>query len=505
MRAANFEYWLEALFRRRVIVCKVAAVVLATVAAITLLTPPLYESTAKVLIQDNRAQLLVSPGLQNNSQSQPSAVSNPVTEQDLNSERDLLVSAYLVAQALAGLKLARAESTPERAAGSVLRALVNWPALGYRALHNAPEQSAREQWVSEVSQRLSSWVIRRSNLIEIEFVSRDPRWASEFLSRLLNCYLDFRAGLTNDPQAARFFQAQAQMLQERLRRSEEALRALELRTGIADLNNQRQKLTLQLGGLEDDYNKTQAELAATITELQSLTRQGRATPTQVRKETQEEQNLALQQLKPEVMRLEAERAELLSRYQPDSARIKEIEAKLDAAKAILAREDRLEVQESSTMLNPVWVSVETNLRASEAKVAALRARRAELAEQIQAMRHRLDGFINDSVEIERAQRRLQADREVYLAYLRKGEEARASHALNQSKILNVSVAQPPTTPLKPIPPKIELNLLTGVLLAMILAFAAACWEEWRDPKVYSLVTIARVAGLNTIAVVNEQE
>jgi uncharacterized protein involved in exopolysaccharide biosynthesis len=69
MRAANFEYWLEALFRRRVIVCKVAAVVLATVAAITLLTPPLYESTAKVLIQDNRAQLLVSPGLQNNSQS----------------------------------------------------------------------------------------------------------------------------------------------------------------------------------------------------------------------------------------------------------------------------------------------------------------------------------------------------------------------------------------------------------------------------------------------------
>jgi uncharacterized protein involved in exopolysaccharide biosynthesis len=135
----------------------------------------------------------------------------------------------------------------------------------------------------------------------------------------------------------------------------------------------------------------------------------------------------------------------------------------------------------------------------------LQARKTVLAEQVQTMCRGLEGFINDGVEIERTQRHVQAGREVYLSCLRKGEEARASHALNQSKILNVSVAQPPNTPLKPISPKIPVNLLTGTLLAAILAFAAACWEERRDPKAYSPVAITRATGLRTIAVIYEQE
>jgi uncharacterized protein involved in exopolysaccharide biosynthesis len=505
MDLATLEYWLEVLFRRREIDLKVAAVVMTVVVVTTLLTPPLYESTAKVLIQDNLAQLLVSPGLQGNSPARPSAVNNPVTEQDLNSERDLVVSSYPVAQALAKLEPPQADSMVGGFAKDTLRFVLNLPATSYQALHRAPKQSARERWVSEVWQRLSSWVIRRSNLVAVEFVSRDPNWAQDFLTRLLDQYLDLHGGLTNDPRAMRFFEAQAQMLQERLRRSEERLRALQLQTGITDIADQRRKLTTQLTSVEDDYNRTQAELAATMTEVRSLTQQDRATPRQVAKEIREEQNLALQQLKPEVMRLESERAELLSRYQPDSARIKEIEAKLDAARAILAREDRLEVQESSTTLNPVWVAIETNLRAAQAKVAAAQARENALSHEVRSLRQKLDGFINDGVEIERAQRQVQADREVYLSYLRKGEEARASHALNQSRILDVSVAQPPDFPLKPISPKISVNLMSGALLALILGAAAACWEEWRDPKAYSPIAITRATGFNTIAVIYEQQ
>jgi uncharacterized protein involved in exopolysaccharide biosynthesis len=505
MEAANFEYWLELLFRRRVIALKVAAVVMTVVVAITLLTPPLYQSTAKVLIQENRAQLLVSPGLQNNAATQPSTVSTPVTEQDLNSERDLLVSPYIIAQALAGLPLPETSSGKGGATTKAMRVLLNLPAMGYHVLHATPEQTALDQWVNEVSRRLSSWVIRRSNLIEVDFISRDPKWASEFLTRLLDRYLDLHAGLTNDPAAERFFQAQAQVLQERLHRSEERLRGLELQTGITDVIDQRQKLTTELASLQDDYNKTQAELSATMNEIDSLTRQDRATPQVVAKETREEQNQALQTLKPEVMRLEAERAELLSRYQPNSARIKEIEAKLNAAKEILQREDRLEVQESSTTLNPVWIAIETNLKAAQAKASALEARKTALTEEIRMMRGKLDSFINDGIEIERAQQQVQTDREAYLSYLRKGEEARASHLLNQSKILNVSVAQPPSRPVKPISPQIRVNLLTGLLLAVILGFAAACWEEWCDPKAYSPLAIKRATGFNTIAVVYEQE
>ena len=49
----------------------------------TLLWPPVYQSTAKIFVQNNRAQLLVSPDLQTESSQNPGIVANPVSEQDL--------------------------------------------------------------------------------------------------------------------------------------------------------------------------------------------------------------------------------------------------------------------------------------------------------------------------------------------------------------------------------------------------------------------------------------
>src|SRR5579883_2434691 len=331
------EYWIELIFRRGATVSRVAAVVMGIVVAITLVTPPVYESKAKVLIQDSRAQLLVSPGLQSNSSSQPSAVSYPVTEQDLNSERDLLVSPYLVAQALARIDWPDASGTWSGLISKTLAALVSLPMLGYQTLHRTPALTDQARRIANVSKHLSSWVIRRSNLIEVSFTAHDPKWAQTFLSRLIDQYLDYHAGLSNDPRAMRFFETQAQLLKERLQRSEETLRALELQTGITDLAE-------QLAALEDELNDTHAELAATNSEVELLKEQSRHTPQLLTKETRQEQNLALQQLKPEVLRLEAERAELLSRYQSSSARIRQIEAKLSAAKSILEHENELEIK-----------------------------------------------------------------------------------------------------------------------------------------------------------------
>ena len=81
--------------------------------------------------------------------------------------------------------------------------------------------------------------------------------------------------------------------------------------------------------------------------------------------------MALAQLKPQVMQLRAERAELLTRYQPDSERIRQIDAKLAAAQKILDTEDHLEVSEKSTDINPLWETINTNLESGQG--ASLRA------------------------------------------------------------------------------------------------------------------------------------
>ena len=108
MREVYFEQWVQFALRRRVVMIEVAVVIIAVVAAATFLWPPVYKSTAEILVQDNRAQLLVSPALENNTPNQPAVVANAVTEEDLNSELELISSDYLIQQALDGLPHAQA-------------------------------------------------------------------------------------------------------------------------------------------------------------------------------------------------------------------------------------------------------------------------------------------------------------------------------------------------------------------------------------------------------------
>jgi len=96
------------------------------------------------------------------------------------------------------------------------------------------------------------------------------------------------------------------------------------------------------------------------------------------------------------------------------------------------------------------------------------------------------------------------DKDAYLAYVRKSEEARAAQGLNLNKILNVSLAQAPTYPLSPVFPVIWLNLLAGAVLAFVTGFAAAWWEEERDPRLYSAAAVEEESGISTIAVLRNE-
>src|SRR5208283_2546576 len=224
------------------------------------------------------------------------------------------------------------------------------------------------------------------------------------------------------------------------------------------------------------------------------------TPPRLSKETRQVQNMALAQLKPQVLQLRAERAELLTRYQPESERIRQIDAKLAAAQKILDTEDHLEVSEKSTDINPIWVTINSNLSQSKAQVSALKASQASIAQQVATARQQLTEMASSIVVMDRLQREVQNAKDAYLSYTRKSEEARAAEALNRSRILNVSVAQPPVAPLRPVFPKVPLNTVAGLLLGLVLGVAAAYREEENDPKIYSSATISEISGLETVAV-----
>ncbi|HEV3113797.1 MAG TPA: hypothetical protein VGY99_25190 [Candidatus Binataceae bacterium] len=501
MHDLSIDQWVQFALRRRVIMAEVAAAILVVVVIATFVWPPSYESTAKILIQDNRAQLLVSPALESNTPNQPGVVANAVTEEDLNSERELITSDYLIQAALEGLP------NPKVGTGSKLTAVVegmiDLPNRIYGLIHGQGTETPQAQWARRIERHFSSAVIKRSNVIEISFVAHDPKWSHDFLERLIDKYQEFHSSMSHDPQAERFFQNQAEVLRQRLQAAEDQLRAYQVQTGVTNPQEQKQALIMRISGLQNAAAKNAADLAAAQRRVAVLNTELASMPKRVGKEVKVVQNMALQQLKPQVLQLESERAELLSRYQPGSEKMKEINARLDAAHRILSHESQTEVQEQSTDLNPVWLQLDTESQQTSALAASLQASDAALKDQTAKAQEQVKELLNASVDNDRLQRMVDTEKQSYESYLRRGEEARAAGALNRSKILNVSVAEPPNRPVSPSSPIVPLNLGVGLLLALGCAVGVGYLEELLDPRIYSPAGVTAVSGLKTIAQLRE--
>jgi uncharacterized protein involved in exopolysaccharide biosynthesis len=185
-------------------------------------------------------------------------------------------------------------------------------------------------------------------------------------------------------------------------------------------------------------------------------------------------------------------------------RIQEIDAKITAAQQILDRENHLEVREKSVDLNPVWVTLDTNLEQARTTEASQQAAISALAGQIQSLQGQINQMTNNAVVLGQLQRQAAAAREAYMSYVRKSEEARTAEALNINKILNVSIAEPPTIPLEPVFPSVMLNLVGGSAAAVVLGLLAAYCEECQDDRIFSPVSISEASGLSTAAVLPDE-
>jgi uncharacterized protein involved in exopolysaccharide biosynthesis len=502
MGMQTVEFWIEMLCRRWVVAVQVGLAAFGIVALGSLLLPPVYQSTAKVLVQSNRAQLLVSPGLQEDP-NQPSAVNNPVTEEDLNSETELLYSPYLVRQALTGGPRPTSDSLVTRAVG-LMQSIWSLPVAGYDALHRVASPTPLDVAAAKIEHHLAVSVIKRSNVIEIAFSSHDADWSRDFLSRLLSRYLELHARISHDPAAEKFFETQRLLLETRLHSAQEKLRSAQMQTGITEVSVQEQALITQLYAAQAEYHKTNAALDSAKQQVGSIQAQMAKTPQRVAKESRVVQNLALQQLKPQVLQMEAERAELLSRYQPTSERITEIDAKLAAARKILERENHTEVQETTTDVNPTWSALDEDLANAHNQVASLTATQATESKQMDGLNQQLKNLASDGLEIDRLQLTVDSYKQAFLAYVRKGEEARAADALNRSRILNVTVVEDPVKPVQPTSPNMPINLAVGLILGLALGVAAAHWTEMHDPRICSAAAIAELTGLPTVAIVGDR-
>ncbi|MGB7330155.1 MAG: hypothetical protein WBD25_02120, partial [Terriglobales bacterium] len=107
---------------------------------------------------------------------------------------------------------------------------------------------------------------------------------------------------------------------------------------------------------------------------------------------------------------------------------------------------------------------------------------------------------SDSVDQQDLMRTAKTEEDNYLLYQRKREEARIGDALDERRILNVAIVEPPVAPVLP-EHSVVLYFLLAFVLAMVFSVGIAFTAEYFDSTIrtpdeaYSLLEVPVLAWL----------
>src|SRR6185503_4169062 len=206
--------------RKGLVIFIFAAVVIGT-AIVTFLLPNKYDSRMKILVKNQRVDVAITPE-QTGGASAPT-VENEVSENQINSEIELLTSKDLLTQVVNECGLAKVE-----------KAWLSRP---------APEAVMVEVAVNRLAKDLVITPVRKANVITISYSSNSPQLSAAVLNKLGALYLEKHLKL-NHTGASDFFTQRADEYEAQLKQAEQQMTNFQQSNNLVVLSQQKD-LTLQ--------------------------------------------------------------------------------------------------------------------------------------------------------------------------------------------------------------------------------------------------------------------
>jgi len=243
---------LFALFKRKrtIIVCAVVGIIAA--AAVYFLYPPSYESQAKLLVRYVLERSAADPV----EAEKAAAAATNEGDRVIGAEMEILTSWDLAMQVAQALGPQRLLPPPQDLFSRTVRA------IGLKGLLPPSGASATESDAAgAISSGLKVLSNKGSNIILISYKSRNPEVATLVLQELLSRYFVKHLEVHRSVGAFDFVAQQTDEVRARLNQTEDALRSLREKTGIASLKEGSGALTTEAAKAREQLNAAEAELA----------------------------------------------------------------------------------------------------------------------------------------------------------------------------------------------------------------------------------------------------
>jgi uncharacterized protein involved in exopolysaccharide biosynthesis len=414
-----------------------------------------YESHFKVLIRRGRFDPVASP----QASSGMDFTRPEITEEELNSEVELLRDEDLLKQVVITAGLVPADTPDSKRASEV-------------------EHTARK-----LGRRLDVEAVKKSNLIQVSYKDTDPDRGARILAALSIAYMNKHTNLQRPSGEIQFFDQQTADSEERLHRSEAELVNFTRTRGVISAATERDIALQKLGEADASYRQIDQERVEAERTIQSLDQQLKSFPSRsVTLKRWADNPELLEKLKTHLLELQLKRTELLTRFEPSYRLVQEIDQEIEQAKTSIAAEALAPVRDETTDKDPNFEWARLELEKTQVQLDGLRARQAAALSQVSALRSIAQQMQSSLIDQQDLIRTAKADEDSYLLYQRKREEARIGDALDRQRILNVTIVESPTAAALP-DHSFVLYFLFAFGLSLAFSLGAAFAAEHFDATI----------------------
>jgi uncharacterized protein involved in exopolysaccharide biosynthesis len=416
---------------------------------------PRYESHFKVLLRRGRFDPVVS--------SQPASAMDfartDVTEEELNSEVELLRDENLLKQVVVSAGLIP-PTTP------------------------VPDRPAEiERAVRKLARRLTVAALKKSNLVDVSYKDTVPERAARILSALSDAYVKTHLNLQRPAGEIQFFDQQTSESEKKLHQSEENLVQFTRNRGVVSAALQRDIALQKLGEAEAASRQIDQDSVETERRIASLREQIATFPSRsVTLKRWADNPQVLEKMKTHLLELQLKRTELLTRFEPSYRLVLEVEKEINDTRLSIEAEALAPVRDETSDKDPNYEWARMEMEKAQVQGAGLRARQFAASTQAGSLRTFAQQFQSDAIDQQDLVRTAKADEENYLLYLRKREEARIGDALDERRILNVAVVEPPMVPALPTH-SFLLYVIAAIGAATAFGTVVAFTAEYFDPTI----------------------
>jgi uncharacterized protein involved in exopolysaccharide biosynthesis len=457
--------------RRTALLCFVATCLIVTIyAAVT----PRYRSEMKILVRRGRVDPAVAP-----TPSQTEFVLPPVSEEDLNSEADLLCDDEIL-------------RTVVRNTGLASEAGAWWN-------FDRSEDARLARAVRRLRKKLEVEPGHKATIINVSYKAENPQQGVRVLQALAGAYLERHSQVHRPSGQFGFFDEQAEQSRRGLEQTEVRLMSFSQDEGVVSAALERDAALQHLGEVEADLRQTHVSRATTserAAELQiKLSQLPQRAVTQVRNSDNPE---LMEKMKARLLELELKRTELLTKFDPSYRLVEEVDQEISQTKQSISLEETAPIRDQTTDRDENYEWTKSELLKAQVELGALQAH--EIAQQAVLAEYREEArrLGNHAIEQDQLLHDLKEAEEKYLLYVNKREEARIGDALDHGGILNVTIAEPPTVPVLPEHSYPALGLI-GIALASVVSLGGAFAADYVNPAFRTPSEVYGVLGSPVLA------